>query len=164
MSLQDDAIESIRSRFPEAFLSTTESAGQKVAHVKREAIVAILRHLRDDFACDMLTDLTAVDWLNMGKPERFAMVYQVYSLAKNEGFRVMCWLPEDDAEVDTACDLWKSANWAEREVYDMFGIRFRGHPDLKRILLPFDYTGHPLRKDYPLQGMGERMDFPRYVK
>jgi NADH-quinone oxidoreductase subunit C len=158
------AIETIQSRFPEAFGGTGEHAGQKWVFVKRDRVVDALRTLRDEIPFEMLMDLTCVDYLNQGQPERFCVVYELYSLKHNEYFRVKSWVPEDDPEIDTASALWKSAPWAEREVWDMFGVSFRGHPDPRRILMPFDYPGHPLRKDYPLTGNGERQNFPRYVK
>ncbi len=91
------------------------------------------------------------------------MVYNLCSIGTGARARVKAFVPEGDPEIDSASALWKAAPWAEREVYDLYGIRFRNHPDLKRILMPDDYEGHPLRKDYPLQGRGERQNFPRYA-
>lgn len=96
--------------------------------------------------------------------ERFSIVYQLYSLSTNTQFRVKTWVPDGDPECNSIGDLWKSAPWGEREVWDQFGIRFNGLTDHRRILNPMDYTGHPLRKDYPLIGHGERSSFPHYVK
>lgn len=96
--------------------------------------------------------------------ERFSIVYQLYSLSTNTHFRVKTWVPDADPECNSIGDLWKSAPWGEREVWDQFGIRFHGLTDHRRILNPMDYTGHPLRKDYPLIGHGERSSFPHYVK
>jgi len=120
--------------------------------------------LRDELGFDMLMDLTAVDYLNQGCPERFVMVYFLYSVQENTHFRVKAWVPEGEASIDTVSSVWAAANWAEREVFDMFGISFNGHPDLRRILLPEGYTGHPLQKDYPITGRGERHDFSKYEK
>jgi NADH-quinone oxidoreductase subunit C len=83
---------------------------------------------------------------------------------KNYYLRVKTWVPEDDPVVNTASDVWKSAPWAEREVWDLFGIKFRGHADLRRLVMPYDYSGHPLRKDYPLRGRGERFNFPKITR
>jgi NADH-quinone oxidoreductase subunit C len=159
----DDPIEKVKERFADQVLAVREHAGQRWVEVRRDRILEILRLLRDECGFDMLTDLTAVDYLNQGMPERFAVVYNLYSLQANARARVKAFVPEGDPVIDSAASLWKAAPWAEREVYDLFGIRFRGHPDLKRILLPEGYEGHPLRKDYPLTGRGERMNFPRYV-
>jgi len=122
------------------------------------------RFLKSDpeLSFDELIDVTAVDHLNRGAAERYCVVYQLYSTAHNVYYRVKAWVPEDDPSIDSCAELWKSAPWAEREVYDLFGIEFRNHPDLRRLLLPEYYTGHPLRKDYPLTGMGERDHFPKY--
>jgi NADH-quinone oxidoreductase subunit C len=158
-----DPLEAIRSRCPDEVLGVYGHAEQPWVEVRRGRILEILRVLRDEGGFDALMDLTAVDYLNQGKPERFAVVYQLMSFSTLARFRVKAWVPEGDAWIDSASGLWRSAPWAEREVFDLFGISFKGHPDLKRILLPEGYEGHPLRKDYPLTGRGERMNFPRYV-
>jgi NADH-quinone oxidoreductase subunit C len=121
-----------------------------VVVVAREAVAAALVTLRDhaELRFEMLSDLTAVDYL--GRAPRFEVVYQLYSLTHNHRLRVKVPVPEDDAVVPSATALWKAANWAEREVWDMFGIRFAGHPDLRRILMYPEFDGHPLRKDYPV--------------
>jgi NADH-quinone oxidoreductase subunit C len=113
----------------------------------------------------MLMDLTAVDWLDQG-PARAVQrrLPAVLVSTHNQYFRVKAWVPEDDPSMDSATAVWASANWGEREIWDLYGIRFEGHPDLKRILLPESYTGHPLRKDYPLTGRGERYDFPKHTR
>jgi NADH-quinone oxidoreductase subunit C len=92
------------------------------------------------------------------------VVYQLFSITHNDYYRVKAWVPEADPTIATASEIWRSANWGEREVYDMFGITFVGHPDLKRILMPEGYPGFPLRKDYPLTGHGERYDFPKHTR
>jgi NADH-quinone oxidoreductase subunit C len=108
-----------------------------------------MRFLRDDPDCqfDMLTDVTAVDYL--GEEPRFEMVYHLYSVPKNKRLRIKARVAESAPEIATLCELWPSANWMEREVWDLYGIRFTGHPDLRRILLYEEFQGHPLRKDYP---------------
>ncbi len=124
--------------------------GQAVVIVPRERSAEGLRALRDDPALrfDRLSDVTAVDYYP--QEPRFAVVYQLHSLAGGHRLRVKVPVPGDDPEVASAVPLWQSALWAEREVWDMFGIRFRGHPDLRRILLYPEFQGHPLRKDYPV--------------
>ena len=118
--------------------------------VAREAAAETLRTLRDHptLRFDMLSDLTAVDYVE--REPRFAVVYQLYSVSQNHRLRVTVPVPGDDPSVPSAVALWKSANWAERETFDMFGIRFVGHPDLRRILMYPEFVGYPLRKDYPL--------------
>ena len=124
--------------------------GQAVVVVEREHLLSVLATLRDhaETSFDLLSDLTAVDYL--GRSPRFEVVYQLYSLVQNHRLRVKVPVPEEDAVVPSAVPLWKSALWSEREVWDMFGIRFTGHPDLRRILMYEQFVGHPLRKDYPV--------------
>jgi NADH-quinone oxidoreductase subunit C len=145
----------LRERFGAAVVETHDQHGDDTAVVRRESLVAILRHGRESpaLAFDMLTDLTAVDYLKFPGREdgpRFEVVYHLYSLRLNHRLRVKVRLEEDDAVVPTAVPLWPIANWLEREVWDMFGIRFDGHPDLRRLLLYEEFVGHPLRKDYPI--------------
>jgi NADH-quinone oxidoreductase subunit C len=117
--------------------------------VHKDRLPDVMRFLRDDpeLAFDMLMDLTCVDYL--GQEPRFEIVYHLYSLAKNHRLRVKARVAESACEIDTLCPLWASANWMEREVFDLYGVRFTGHPDLRRILLYDEFQGHPLRKDYP---------------
>jgi NADH-quinone oxidoreductase subunit C len=157
-------IDKLIAALPNTVTSSGSHAGQYWVETERGNSLQVLRALRDDpeFSFDCLMDLTAVDWLNQGMPERFCVVYNLYSFRDNAYFRVKVWVPEEDPLIDSACGLWKSAPWAEREVFDLYGIEFEGHPDLKRLVLPEYYTGHPLRKDYPLTGAGERDHFPKY--
>ena len=158
-----DPLDKLKEKFTDQVLEIREHAGQRFAHVRRDRVLELLRVLRDEDGFNMLTDLTAVDYLNQGQPERFAVVYNLYAYASNTRTRIKAFVPESDPTIESASGLWTAANWAEREVFDLFGITFKNHPDLKRIMLPDDYPGHPLRKDYPLTGRGERMNFPRYV-
>jgi NADH-quinone oxidoreductase subunit C len=119
--------------------------------VKKEAIIELFKFLRDDPELDFnfLMDLTAVDYLNR-KDNRFEVVYHFYSLKHNGRLRVKIPVSEDDCTIDSVSSLWKTANWYEREVWDLYGIKFKGHPDMRRILLYEEFKGHPLRKDYPI--------------
>src|SRR5262245_31670120 len=114
----------------------------------------VLRHLRDapDAAFDLCSDVTAVDWPI--RPERFDLVYCLYSTRHHHRIRVKTRVKEHEG-VRSACEIWPAVNWLEREVYDMFGLNFTGHPDRRRILMPDDWQGFPQRKDYPLEGPGE---------
>jgi NADH-quinone oxidoreductase subunit C len=138
---------------PGAALATHADRGDLTAVVEPSRLVEVLRLLRDDAATafDMLMDLSGVDYL--GYPgrsgPRFEVVYHLYSLEKNHRLRVRVGVPADPCEVDSVVPLWPSADWMEREAFDLYGIRFRGHPDLRRILLYDEFEGHPLRKDYP---------------
>ena len=128
---------------------THAKLGDATARIEKDRLVDVMRFLRDDpeLRFDMLTDLTCVDYL--GETPRFEMVYHLYSVAKNHRLRIKARVPEEPGEIDTLCPLWASANWMEREVWDMYGVRFTGHPDLRRLLLYEEFQGHPLRKDYP---------------
>jgi NADH-quinone oxidoreductase subunit C len=131
-------------------LPLAETRGQAVVVASPAAAPDALRTLRDDpeLRFDVLADLTAVDYL--GRTPRFEVVYQLNSLSQRQRLRVKVPVDGDPPTVRTASGLWKSALWAEREAFDLFGIRFEGHPDLRRILLYPGFEGHPLRKDYPL--------------
>ena len=132
-------------------LSPEAVRGETVIVVEREPLLASLQTLRDhpDLRFEMLSDVTAVDYL--GREPRFEVIYQLYSITHRHRLRVKVLVPESAPTLPSATGLWKSANWTERETYDMFGIRFTGHPDLRRILMYEEFEGHPLRKDYPLQ-------------
>jgi NADH-quinone oxidoreductase subunit C len=139
----------LRAAFPGAVISTHQFRGDATAIVAREKLIDICRWLRDDpdLRFDMLMDVTAVDFL--GRSPRFEVVYHFYSLAKNHRVRLKVPLEEADPKVPSVVSLWAGANWLERETYDLYGIRFDGHPDLRRIYLYEEFQGHPLRKDYP---------------
>jgi NADH-quinone oxidoreductase subunit C len=142
----------LRERFGESVESAFTFVNQLSIHVKADRIVEVCKALRDDALTpfDYLSDLTCVHW-----PEReeapFEVVYNLYSISKNERVRVKA--NAGDAGLDSVTSVWPSANWMEREVYDLFGLTFNNHPDLRRLLLPKDWDGHPLRKDYPLEFM-----------
>lgn len=164
MSANLPVVARFREKFAAEILSVEEFRGQAVISVKSTDAVGMLKFLRDDAECpfDMLSDLTAVDYLRLDAPERYAVVYQLLSMLRNERLRVKAYVSEARPEIGTVSGLWGNANWLEREVWDLYGIRFLGHPDPRRILMPDDYEGHPLRKDYPLKGRGERSHFPKY--
>ena len=146
----DDLLARLRESFGDRILASSNEHGDAAVEIGRDAALEVFTALRDrpELAFDMLTDLTAVDYL--GQTPRFAVVYQLYSLPQNHRLRVRIRVPEDEAWVQSLVDLWKSANWIERECWDMFGIRFVGHPDPRRILMYEEFVGHPLRKDYPV--------------
>jgi NADH-quinone oxidoreductase subunit C len=123
--------------------------GEATVVIGREGAAGLLLALRDrpELRFDQLSDLTAVDYL--GRAPRFEVVYHLNSLAHRHRLRVKVPVPEDDPWAHSVIDVWKAANWLEREAWDMFGIRFVGHPDLRRILMYEEFVGHPLRKDYP---------------
>ncbi|MHB1033540.1 MAG: NADH-quinone oxidoreductase subunit C [Pirellulales bacterium] len=154
-----ETIAALSQAFPE--LAASEFRGETRMVAPRESLYGVLEFLRDRRGFDLLVDLTAVDYLGYrGAKDRFGMVYMLAATATNERITVRAFVNEPAPSVPSIVPLWEAANWLEREVWDMFGIRFEGHPDLRRILLPEQFTAHPLRKDYPLQGRGERHNFP----
>ena len=129
--------------------------------VAAEKIYEVLEWLKEKQGFDLLVDITCVDYLNYpGAKDRFGLVYLLADTVNNQRLTVRAFVNEPDPAVRSVVGLWKAANWLEREVWDMFGIHFAGHPDLRRILMPEEFTAFPLRKDYPLQGFGERHNFP----
>lgn len=139
---------------PAALIETVTYVGDEIALVHREQLVDVLTLLRDhaETKMNMLSDLTVVDYL--GQTPRFEVVYQLYSIVHKHRLRVKVGVDEaaDDCWVPTVTHLWHAANWAEREAWDLYGVRFEGHPDLRRILMYEEFVGHPLRKDYPQNG------------
>lgn len=154
-----EVTEALKSRFPDVTSSTFR--GDERLSVPKPMLMDVLRYLRDEHHFDLLVDITCVDYLTYrGAADRFGLVYLLADTVGNKRLVVRTWLNEPELSVPSAVPLWPGANWLEREVWDMFGIRFERHPDLRRILLPEAFTAHPLRKDYPLQGRGERHNFP----
>ena len=130
-------------------------------HVAAEQVYDCLACLKEDCGFDMLIDITAVDYLNYaGARDRFGVMYALLNTTSGQRVYVKTAVNEPELQLRSVFPLWKGADWLEREVYDMFGIEFTGHPDLRRILMPDEFTAFPLRKDYPLRGRGERHNFP----
>jgi len=143
-------VRKLRERFPEAILSAKSFRNEITVVVTRSEIVRVCRHLKEDpdLRYDFLSDLTAVDRLR--EHPRFEVVYHLYSLQFKRRVRLRVQVEEGEA-VPSVTPVWGTADWHEREVYDMFGVGVEGHPDLRRILMPEAWEGHPLRKDYPVQ-------------
>jgi NADH-quinone oxidoreductase subunit C len=160
--LEHPSVAALLDRFGDALLHhEVVSGGQHVVHLDPARNIEILTWLRDDpdHRYDLLADVTAVDF---GGGAPIQVVYQLFSIPHRRALRVKCPLPLDALEIDSVVPLWNTANWLEREVYDLFGVVFRNHPDLRRILMPHDYAeGHPLRKDFPLRGRFSRAEQTR---
>ena len=155
------AVRVLHERFPETVLAVVRFRDETTIHVRPEDLRAVCAALREDARTrvDFLTDLTAVDMLRLREAPRFDVVVQLYSLRNRTRLRLKAGV-DDGQPVPSLVPLWNGANWLERECYDMFGLIFEGHPNLRRILLPDDWEeGYPLRKDYPLRGWRE---FPVY--
>jgi NADH-quinone oxidoreductase subunit C len=150
----------LQERFGKDVTETTFRDNRRFV-VSETRLYGVLEFLKRDRGFDMLVEMTAVDYLEYeGATDRFGVVYVLVNTATGERVMVKTHVNPPDPELPSAYALWKSADWLEREVYDMFGIVFRGHPDLRRILMPEEFTAFPLRKDYPLKGRGERHNFP----
>jgi len=155
----NSTVEVLIAAFPGA--SSSEFRGQTRVVLPVAVIHDALRKLKEELGFDMLVDVTCVDYLNWrGAKDRFGLVYLLTNTGTNERIILRTFVNDPEPTVPTATDLWEGANWLEREVWDLFGIRFEGHPDLRRIVLPEGFEAHPLRKDYPLQGRGERHNLP----
>ncbi len=150
MNLQP-SVEKLKYRFGEAIVGVNEFRGETTVRVSREKIMEICGFLKKECAFEMLTDLSGVD--NYGEDPRFEVVYHLMSLSEKTLLRLKISVSEDDMLVDSVVSVWKTADWHEREAFDMFGLRFRGHPNLKRILMWDGYPHYPLRKDFPLAGI-----------
>jgi NADH-quinone oxidoreductase subunit C len=146
------AVTKLKAKFSDSILEVNEFRGETTVLVKKEDIVPVCTFLKKDLGYNFLTDLCGVDYL--GQTPRFMVVYHLYSIGTKERLRLKVQVEEKDPRVDTVSGVWSTANWHERECWDLLGISFNNHPDLRRILMPADWEGHPLRKDYPLQGPG----------
>ena len=146
----------IEEQFAGQVLGTTMYAGQVGVMIKKDKIKDICQYLHDEpgLKMDHLADLTAVDYSRYpgDNGPRFEVVYNLISTEYRHRIRLKVRVPEEDPRIDTVSAVWHTANWHERETFDLMGIKFDGHPDLRRILLPEDWEGHPLRKEYPLKG------------
>lgn len=156
-------LETITLKFPGGF-TTSEFRGQHRVLIDAEKSPALLfdlmKCLKSECGFDFLCDIAGIDYLNYPKAtDRFGIVYALTNLSTGERVFVKAFANDPEPELPSIVELWNGADWMEREVYDMFGIRFAGHPDLRRILMPSEFTAYPLRKDYPLRGHGERHNF-----
>ncbi len=140
-----------------AILETQEALGETTLIADPAEIVHLCRYLKHDQKYQRLSAVTAVDW-HPAEP-RFEVVYHLHSIERNLRLRVKCRLEGSNPEIESVYSVWRAADWYEREVFDMFGIRFRNHPNLVRILMPVDWEGYPLRKDYPVHGY--KYSYPR---
>jgi NADH-quinone oxidoreductase subunit C len=155
---ETEILTKLKNKFPQQVKETFISLGMEVAVIDKEALFEVMSFLKEkpqDYA--MLLDLTCVDYL--GEEPRFEMVYHLFSLSSNRRLRIKARVSEKEPRIASLTPLWRNANWLEREVYDLFGIEFVGHPDLRRIFMYDGFEGHPLRKDYPLRLRQPRIKF-----
>ncbi len=147
-----ELVEKAKADLGDALTSAEEVLGDAVLHTGPDQLRRVAEYLKNDPAidCNYLTNITGVDYLEQDRDLRFEAVYEIHSLTKNHTVRVRVGLDEDEASVPSVSDIWSGALFPERELFDMFGIDVPGHPDLRRLIMPDDWEGHPLKKDYPL--------------
>jgi NADH-quinone oxidoreductase subunit C len=151
MAENNRAVIKLKEKFADSILEVKEFRGEVTVTIPKESLLEVCRFLKESLRYDLCTDITAVDYL--GKLDtRFMAVYNLYSIPNKDRLRLKAPVSESDCQIDTVSDIWKAALFLEREVYDLMGITFKNHPDLRRILMTDDWVGHPLRKDYPVQG------------
>ena len=146
----EKVIDELKVQFKDAITEFSKQFGDDVIRIKRESLQDIVRFLKKTpHNFSMLLDLTCVDYI--GEKLRFEMVYHLYSISNKKRLRLKIRLDENDLKIDSLTSFWGNANWLEREVFDMYGVRFNGHPDLRRLFMYDGFEGYPLRKDYPLR-------------
>ncbi len=152
--VESRAVDLLKERFTDQVIEVVYHAGDALVRLRKDRFLEIARMLRDDpdLRFDYLSNLTAVHYPQ--RPQPFEVVYHLYSISRRHRLTLKLDLGEGE-EAPTSCGVWPTANWHEREVFDLFGVRFSGHPDLTRILMTDEWVGHPLRKDYPLEGKPE---------
>ena len=156
-------IEILTQRF--GAITTSQFRDNTRVHASAQRLLDFMKVLKNECGFDMLAELTAVDYLHYpNAKDRYGVIYGLTNCKTGERAWVKVMLNDPDPTVSSVYSLWKGADWLEREVYDMYGIRFEGHPDLRRILMPQEFTTFPLRKDYPLRGRGERHNFPNLTR
>ena len=157
-----EAIESLNKSFEGKLQHKTEFRGETTYAIQKSDLRDIAKFCRDDLSFDYLLDITSID--NFGEEPRFEVVYHLYSMPHAAHLRLKLKLSEEVGALDTVSDIWQTADWHEREVYDMMGIKFNGHPDLRRILMWDGYPFFPLRKDFPLAGLPSEMPDVAFTK
>jgi NADH-quinone oxidoreductase subunit C len=156
----DATLAVLRERFGADGFTTSEFRDNFRVHVPSDRVYALLECLKSRGGFDMLVDVTAADYLYYPDArDRFGVIYALLNVATGERLYVKTSLNEPELTIPSVFPLWKGADWMEREVYDMYGIMFDGHPNLRRILMPEEFSAFPMRKDYPLRGRGERHNF-----
>ncbi len=157
----DGALTLLRERFGADSFTTSKFRDNQRVTVPAERAYAVLECLKREGGFDYLADLSAADYLHYPDArDRFGVWYVLVNTTTGVRLVVKTWVNDPDPALPTVCGLWNGADWMEREVYDMYGIVFEGHPDLRRVLMPDEFTAFPLRKDYPMRGRGERHNFP----
>lgn len=151
----------LKEQFPDIDFEFSDFRDELTVKFPKENIVEVCSFIKTDSELEFVycEDITAVDWAK--RTNRFTVVYHIYSFNNNLRIRVKADVDESDCKIDSVCSVWKAANWQERETYDMYGIEFNNHPDLRRMYMPEDFEYHPLRKDFPLMGIPGSIPLPK---
>ena len=154
-------LQKLREKFPQVILSVYEFRQDTTILIEKENLLKIMQFLHNESSLSYhhLSSISGVDYLHSSQKDRFGIIYHLLSYKNNQRIAVKVLLPEEEPCIESVYHIWKSADWQEREIYDLLGIVFQHHPNLNRIFLPEDFKGHPLRKDYPIKGTGEREKF-----
>lgn len=157
---QENVVNKLREKFNDSIIEVVEFRGETTVKVKPEVIVDFCHFLKSDpeLRFDLLEDLTAIDWAD--RKNRFSVIYHIFSIPNNLRIRLEAPLGAGES-IDSVTGVWKTANWHERETYDMYGITFNNHPDLRRMYMPEEFEYHPLRKDFPLMGIPGSLPLPK---
>ncbi|HOI31036.1 MAG TPA: NADH-quinone oxidoreductase subunit C [Melioribacteraceae bacterium] len=163
MDLKQLIIEKIKGNFPDAVSETTDFRDDLSVTVKSDTILGVAKYLKEDneLQFEMCKDVTAIDWAT--RKNRFAVVYHIYSFKLNFNLRLKSIVEVDPPVIDSVTSVWPGADWYERETYDMYGIVFNNHPDLRRMYMPEGFQYHPLRKDFPVLGIPDSLPLPEKI-
>ncbi len=161
MEIKELVPQKLKEQFNEIDFEVSEYLDEFTIKLPKEHIVKVCQFLKDDADLEFLLclDITAIDWAK--RKNRFTVVYHIYSFKNNFRLRLKADVDESDCAIDTVSSVWKGADWQERESYDMYGIKFNDHPDLRRMYMPEDFEHHPLRKDFPLMSIPESIPLPK---
>ncbi len=161
MDIKELVSQKLKKQFSEIDFELSEYLDELTIKLPKEHIVKVCEFLKKDSDLEFLLclDITAIDWAK--RKNRFTVVYHIYSFKNNFRLRLKADVDESDCTIDTVSSVWKGADWQERETYDMYGIKFNDHPDLRRMYMPEDFEYHPLRKDFPLMGIPESIPLPK---
>jgi NADH-quinone oxidoreductase subunit C len=157
----NNLLEKLKIKFPEIHFETSEFRNEFTISFEKRYITEVCQFIKNDseFSFSLCEDITAIDWAR-GK-KRFSIIYFLYSIKNNFRIKIKCDVENSDCVIDSVSTIWKSADWAEREVYDMYGVVFKNHPDLRRMYMPEDFEYYPLRKEFPLMGIPGSLPLPK---
>ncbi|GAB4298959.1 MAG: hypothetical protein Kow0098_24920 [Ignavibacteriaceae bacterium] len=156
---KETLLNKLAAAFPEVQFSDNVFREELTINFDKTHIVPVCKFLKNDVGFDRCVDITAIDWAK--RRNRFTVVYNLFSVKNNFRIRLKCDVDESDCRIDSVSGIWKSANWYERETFDMYGIEFSNHPDLRRMYMPEDFEYYPLRKDFPLMGIPGSLKLPK---